>query len=98
MIRELNEKGRSIRYADWLAYSGCSVSSACQIPRRELNSITLGEIADRFPMEGRACARFAAEHLNREDLTKPYFDDRRKAAIRKTQVKIANKLRGNDDI
>jgi len=73
IIYQLSEEGRKILWRNWKQIKGCGLSGESQgmVTRRILgrftDEITLGQIEDAWPAAGRELARFAKDHLKKDD-------------------------------
>jgi len=73
LIYQLSEAGRNVLWKDWKKIKGCGLSHESQsmvtrnIVGRFTENISLGQIEDAWPTAGRELARFAIDHLKKDD-------------------------------
>lgn len=77
----LSEKACALPWAKWLSERGCGLThiGSCIVSetlgpesRWAKNGVTLGQIAQADAASGRHLARYAREHLGRDDLVEAY--------------------------
>ena len=79
LIYNLSPKALGITWHQWLSMGGCGIPNDSSAPQRlgpaaywQENGVTLEQIAQACPYTGRSLARFAVEHLSRNDLVNLY--------------------------
>jgi len=79
MIYRLTEAGRAVTWREWRRLGGCGLTAwgtahVCDAHGPETRwpaDLTLGQIADADPAQGRGLARFARDHLRKPEWAEP---------------------------
>lgn len=79
MIYQLSDKGRAMTLVAWSNAGGCGLPNNTGCYQKlgppakfDDTTLTLGDIEDACAYTGRSLARFAVDHLGKEDMVKAY--------------------------